>query len=153
MRRRATGLTILEMIVTLGVVTMAMEIAVPITRWAIIDVNRAQREASANIALDRATEVLRQDVWQAREIQIPAPGRLVLLDAAGDPIHWHVNPDGVLSRVGQPANQQTWTTELKDVSFTRDGALLVVTISGSPGRTGSTLSMISPTVLYACGQP
>jgi type II secretory pathway component PulJ len=149
MRRRISGFTVLEMVVVTGLFVMAAEIAVPILRWSIIDVHNAQTDADSADCLDRATNALRKDIWQAREMHTSTSDRLTLTSAAGHEITWQANADGSLERSESSASNQQWTTFLAGISFAQDGSVLVVTIPGSPQHPGSTISMISPAMLYS----
>jgi type II secretory pathway pseudopilin PulG len=139
----------MEMLVVLGLFVIAAEIAVPILRWSIIDVHNAQTQADSAACLDRAIDALRKDVWQAREIHTATSDHLTLTSAPGHEITWRLDADGSLERSESSAANQQWTTLLPGISFAQNGSVLVVTIPGSPQHLGSTLSMVSPAMLYS----
>lgn len=149
MRKRVSGFTILEMLVVVGLVAMAAEIALPILRWSIIDVHKTEIEAESAACLDRAMNALRKDVWEAREMHTAPSDHLTLTSSAGHEINWQLNAEGSLERSESSAPSQQWTTQLTGISFAQNGSVLVVTIHASPQHPGSTISMISPAMLYS----
>jgi prepilin-type N-terminal cleavage/methylation domain-containing protein len=127
-RRWARGFTLLEMIVVLGLLTIAAAVAVPIARWSVLAVHQAETAEDAARRVDTAVDALRRDVWCAGRVISPSPGMLALTRADGHQIIWESVGDGAWRRTESSFPSQEWTGLPSGISFSMDGPTVRVTI-------------------------
>ena len=142
------GFSLLEMVVVLGLLTVMSIVAVPITRWAILNMSASQAAASAASRLDNAMQTLRQDVWQAESIDVSIPQTLVLTCADGHKIRWQFGPGDSWQRNGSSSDQCVWTSIANKTSCTANGSVVVMTVPNDASHRSVTICFVSQAMLY-----
>lgn len=136
--------------VTLALVTLAL--SVPVVQWCSVSLHRTETAAASAASFDHAMDLLRQDVWQAHQIQLNAADHLTLVSAAGQ-VTWQIGPDGALRRQMSGGADQHWQPPTPGIRFGHVGPIVTVTIPDSPGHAGYALAMTNPPSLFAEAHP
>jgi prepilin-type N-terminal cleavage/methylation domain-containing protein len=142
------GFSLLEMLVTLGLLTVMSIVAIPIARWTILKMGSSQASMSAASRLDNAMQRLRQDVWQAESIDVSIPQTLVLTCADGHQIRWQFGPTDSWRRNVSPSDQYVWTGVASKISCAAAGSVVIITIPDNASQSGETICFVSQAILY-----
>lgn len=123
--RQRRGIFLINMLMAIGLMGAFVIVAERVFRLSLLTSARAAASQDVAVRLERATDVLRADVWAAAAMQAePKGGAVTLTDATGHTIEWSTEAQsGDLVRRGE--NQERRWPAL-DLTFRADNGLLSV---------------------------
>jgi len=133
--RRRCGYSLMELMVSIGVLMIAMDISVQLGRSVIRAGanNRTMNDQSSRI--DAAVATLRGDVWGASRIDV-VDSRTVRLSRGGAlAATWTIAADDSVQRTDASGQVRQWPGIGKNWTFARDGAALTISDGVSQGAT------------------
>lgn len=144
------GFMLIEMMVVIGLLAVVGLIAAQLFHL----MEKVERESLwqqiHESQLDQAVRQLRQDVWRAGAVEVPAPGEVRLAMSDGQEIDWAMS--GSLTRRSAALTEDGSTRHWKDLGvtfgFSRRGAALVVDVS-QMGEPHGRLTMVSQSMLLS----
>jgi hypothetical protein len=145
--RKRSGMTLVDTLAGVALSAFSIGLTVPLFRWCSVDMHAAETRATDDAIADHAIDVLRHDVWQARDIRCPNPHQVVLPTGAGT-IAWDFDAAGITHRVGPTGDEQKWQSPGPGIHLVAAGPLLTVTFPARPGHPALSLGVISPASLY-----
>jgi Tfp pilus assembly protein PilX len=124
-RRHRRGIFLVNILMAIGLMAAFVIVAERVFRLSLLTSARAAASQDTAVRLERATDVLRADVWTATSVQANAAGTMVTLkDPAGHPIEWRTDAKtGDLVRL---AGEQERRWPALALSFRADNGLLSV---------------------------
>jgi len=123
------GILMLELMVVLALMASTALVLAGLMTASIRAKLRAEKRDTMIARVDLAMDLLRRDVWGAREIRLTGDG-VELADAEGG-VQWRMKVDGVLERIA--GDKVTPFIEMPRFGFSAKGALLTVGVDSGPG--------------------
>jgi hypothetical protein len=124
--RLRAGFTLMEMMLSLILLTAAFGLGVELMRSMMRVWNDTAQVSSRENRLDSALFRLRKDVWNSQGFNVNDPSSVELSTADGGKINWHIESDGAIKRTGGSDAAQTWDSTAGGWHFEKDENSLIV---------------------------
>jgi hypothetical protein len=142
------GFTILEVIMTLGLLVMFFAASGEVFRSTVLLSSAGENLSNQSSQIDSAVWQLRKDVWNSRSISVPATNSVELSIDDKTSILWKIDSAGDLVRATPSGNPQRWPAIGTGWTFSTDA----VSISISDGSSAP-IRMISQVLLSRKEEP
>jgi hypothetical protein len=94
-RRQRRGIFLIHMLMTIGLLAAFVIVAERVFRLSLLTATGVATRQEVAIRLERATDVLRADVWRAVKVEAGQDGNQVrVTDADGKTVEWRTDADG-----------------------------------------------------------
>jgi type II secretory pathway component PulJ len=143
-RTRRTGISLYEVVVSLGIFVIAMNMAAQLFRSLITTGAESGRTLNQVARIDSAVAKLRGDVWSAGKIDILDSHTVRLSRGDNLTATWAVS-DNSLTRTDASGHVESFSDTGKGWSFARDGAAL--TISDDSAHDATAMRLVSQVLL------
>ena len=88
-RRRPSGFLFTELLVAIGLLSVAMLVAMRVSSGSITSIIAARENEDRQLAVDNMTTALRHDAWSAKSAEAPDANTIILSTSNGQKICWH----------------------------------------------------------------
>jgi hypothetical protein len=124
-RRPRRGIFLINILMAIGLMGAFVIIAERVFRLSLLTTARAAATQDTAVRLERATDVLRGDVWTSASVQAnPAGSSVTIKDPAGHTIEWRTEPEtGDLLRTAEN-HERRWPA--LNLTFRNDAGVLSV---------------------------